>query len=142
MRKAGIFTIASFIVGLPEENENMRKNYVDFALKLADSAVFLPFQPFPGTPMAKGAGEPEDWAVEYAARLTREFSQRPESVARLALATKEATVRGMLSRALLQNRLAKNIFDEQTASNVAKILLETPTINSRGEQMKESNYRV
>lgn len=122
MKKADIFTIASFIVGLPGETENMRKSYVELALKLADSATFLPFQPFPGTPMAKGAGEPEDWCVEYAAKLTREFSQHPESVERLALAAKEATVRGMLSRASLQNRLTENILDDQTGSNVAKIL--------------------
>ena len=104
LREAGIFTIASFIVGLPGETEGMRKSYVEQALKLADSATFLPFQPFPGTPMAKGAGEPEDWCVEYAAKLTREFRQHPASHERLALAAREATVRGMLSRASLQNR--------------------------------------
>jgi anaerobic magnesium-protoporphyrin IX monomethyl ester cyclase len=109
LKKAGIFTVASFIVGLPGENENMRKSYVELALKLADSATFLPFQPFPGTPMAKGVGESEDWCVEYAAKLTREFSQHPVSIERLTLAAKEATVRGMLSRASLQNRLTENI---------------------------------
>ena len=108
LKKAGIFTIASFIVGLPGETEDMRKSYVELALKLADSATFLPFQPFPGTPMAKGAGEPEDWCIEYAAKLTREFSQHPASIERLALAAKEATVRGMLSRASLHNRLTEN----------------------------------
>ena len=105
LQKAGIFTIASFIVGLPGETENMRKSYIERALELADSATFLPFQPFPGTPMAKGVGEPEDWCVEYAARLTREFSLHPASERRLVLAAKEKTVRGMLARATLQNRL-------------------------------------
>ena len=105
LKKAGIFTIASFIVGLPGETENMRKSYVELAVKLADSATFLPFQPFPGTPMAKGIGEPEDWCIEYAARLTREFSQHPESKRRLSLAAKEKTVRGILARVTLQNRL-------------------------------------
>ncbi len=108
LKKAGIFTIASFIVGLPGETENMRKSYVELAVKLADSATFLPFQPFPGTPMAKGIGEPEDWCIEYAARLTREFSQHPESKRRLSLAAKEKTVRGILARATLQNRLNRD----------------------------------
>ncbi len=109
LKKAGIFTIASFIVGLPGETENMRKSYVELALKLADSATFLPFQPFPGTPMAKGAGEPEDWCVEYAAKLTREFRQHPKSKARLELAAKEKTVRGIIARATLQNRLYRDV---------------------------------
>ena len=108
MKKAGIFTIASFIVGLPGETENMRKSYVELALKLADSATFLPFQPFPGTPLAKGVGVPEEWCVKYAARLTQEFNQHPESLKRLTSAAKETTVRGMLARATLQNRLTKN----------------------------------
>lgn len=78
MRKAGIFTTVSFIVGLPGETEEMRKSYVDLADKLADSAVFLPFQPLPGTPMETESLEPEDWCVEYAAKLTNEFRRIPD----------------------------------------------------------------
>ena len=53
----GIFSIGSFSVGLPGENEKMRENYIDAAVVLADSATFLPFQPFPGTLMARSTGE-------------------------------------------------------------------------------------
>jgi radical SAM superfamily enzyme YgiQ (UPF0313 family) len=104
LRDAGIFTVASFIVGLPGETEKMRKQYVSLAAQLADSATFLPFHPFPGTPMANETGEPEDWCIDYAEMLTNEFSKHPASMERLSLAAKEKTVRGMLSRASLSKR--------------------------------------
>jgi anaerobic magnesium-protoporphyrin IX monomethyl ester cyclase len=103
LRKEGIFTVASFIVGLPHETEAMRAGYVDWAVQLSDSAVFLPFQPFPGTPMASEVSEPEDWCVKCAEELTLQFRRHPVALERLTLASQESTVRGMLARATLKN---------------------------------------
>lgn len=103
LRKEGIFTVASFIVGLPHETEAMRARYVEWAVQLSDSAVFLPFQPFPGTPMASEASEPEDWCVKRAEELTLQFRRHPVALERLALAAQKSTVRGMLARATLKN---------------------------------------
>lgn len=105
LRKAEIFSMASYIVGLPGETEEMRKTYVELATKLSDSATFLPFQPLPGTPMFKGNAEPEEWAKEYSLKLNMEFSHHPVSNRRLMLAAKKKTVRGMLARAILKNRI-------------------------------------
>jgi anaerobic magnesium-protoporphyrin IX monomethyl ester cyclase len=122
MQKANIFTVASFIVGLPSETEQMRKKYVEFALELADSATFLPFQPFPGTPLEQGSGEPEEWCVKYAAKLTLDFRRHPKSIQRLLKAAKNSNVRGMLARASLHNRLTENILDEAIALEVKEAL--------------------
>ncbi|MCW4029409.1 MAG: B12-binding domain-containing radical SAM protein [Candidatus Bathyarchaeota archaeon] len=103
LRKAGIFSVASFIVGLPAETEAMRAQYVEWAVELADSAVFLPFQPFPGTPMEAKVSEPEDWCVRCAEELTLAFRRHPVALERLGLAAQESTVRGMLARVTLKN---------------------------------------
>jgi radical SAM superfamily enzyme YgiQ (UPF0313 family) len=103
LRKEGIFTVASFIVGLPGETEEMRERYVEWAVELSDSAVFLPFQPFPGTPMASEVNEPEPMCVKRAEELTLQFRRDTLALERLSLAAQESTVRGMLARAALKN---------------------------------------
>lgn len=112
LRKAGIFSMASYIVGLPGETEEMRKTYIKLAVKLADSSTFLPFQPIFGTPMFKGKGEPEDWSKEYSLKLNREFINHPVSKRRLMLAAKKKTVRGMLARVTLQKRAHNESYPE------------------------------
>jgi len=103
LRKEGIFTVASFIVGLPNETEAMRMRYVEWAVQLSDSAVFLPFQPFPGTPMASEVNDPEEWCAKCAEDLTLQFRRHPVALERLTLAAQESTVKGMLARATLKN---------------------------------------
>ena len=109
LRKAGIYTVASFIVGLPEETEQTRKNYVNIACELADSATFVPFLPLPGTEMADEAGsvKPQPWSVECAAKLTREFRQNPKNIERLLQAAQEPSIRGILAKRSLQKRIAE-----------------------------------
>ena len=123
--KAGIFTVASFIVGLPGETEEMRSGYVDTAVDIgADAARFLPFQPLPGTPMESGTGEPEPWCAEYAVRLTREFERHIAVLNRLLKAAEKPDVRGMLARASLHRRLRENILDACNTAMVQERLLE------------------
>jgi anaerobic magnesium-protoporphyrin IX monomethyl ester cyclase len=112
LRKAGIYTVASFIVGLPQETEQTRKNYVNIACELADSATFVPFLPLPGTEMAAEANsvKPQPWSVECAAKLTREFRQNPKNIERLLQAAQEQSIRGMLAKRSLQKRIAENTF--------------------------------
>jgi len=113
LRKAGIYTVASFIVGLPEETEQIRQNYVEIACELADSVTFVPFLPLPGTEMDDGSVTPQVWSVECAAKLTREFRQNPKNIERLLQAAKEPSIRGILARRSLQKRIAENILDNK-----------------------------
>jgi anaerobic magnesium-protoporphyrin IX monomethyl ester cyclase len=102
LRKAGIFTMASFITGLPGETEEIRERCVDLAVDVgADAAQFVPFQPLPGTPLEKGRGDPEPWAEEAAAVYTNQFRQHPLVIERLLEAATLYTVRGMLTRTTL-----------------------------------------
>lgn len=123
MQKAGIFTMASLIMGLPGETEEMRNRCVELAVKVGvDSAQWIPFQPLPGTPLEKGSGDPEPWCVEAAAKATLEFRQHPTVIARLLEAAKQFTVRGMLARASLVKRLRGNLLDPEDAAFVAQEL--------------------
>ncbi len=113
LRKAGIYTVASFIVGLPQETEQTRQNYVEIACELADSATFVPFLPLPGTEMYDGSVNPQVWSVECAAKLTREFRQNPKNIERLLQAAKEPSIRGILAKRSLQKRIVENILDNK-----------------------------
>ena len=124
LRKAGIYTVASFIVGLPEETEQTRKNYVNIACELADSATFVPFLPLPGTEMADAAGsaKPQPWSVECAAKLTRQFRQNPKNIDRLLQAAQEPSIRGILAKRSLQKRIAENILDNQVKERINRTI--------------------
>ncbi|MGA9188137.1 MAG: radical SAM protein [Methanosarcina sp.] len=125
LKDAGIFSVASFIVGLPGETEEMRSSYVDIAVDIgADAARFLPFQPLPGTPMESGTGEPDPLCAEYAVRTTKEFERHNAVLNRLLEAAEKFDVRGMLARASLQRRLNENILDASDTVMVQKRLLE------------------
>ncbi|WP_456474398.1 B12-binding domain-containing radical SAM protein [Candidatus Pyrohabitans sp.] len=135
LRDAGIYTVASFIVGLPGETEEIRRGCVDAAVELgADAVRFVPFQPLPGTPMERGTGEPEPWCVEAAAKFTREFERHPKVLSRLLDAAEEPTVRGMFARAGLRRRLRENILDADDAAMVAEKLGE---LNSESVDVEE-----
>ena len=104
MRRAGIYIVASFIVGLPGETEASRRKSFAAALEFADSARFVPFQPFPGIPMGNGSGKPEPRFVKMAARLTRDFESHPAVLERKRRLAREATVHGLLARASLSSQ--------------------------------------
>ncbi|MFA5269497.1 MAG: radical SAM protein [Methanoregula sp.] len=105
MADAGIFSIASLIIGLPGETADMRKQYVEDVVGLgADTVYFLPFQPLPGTPLGTPTGEPDPGIVSEAARLTAEFENHPEVRRRMEVLAGEPTVRGMLARAGIARR--------------------------------------
>lgn len=132
MRDAGIYTVASFIVGLPGEIEDIHQSYVDAAVELGvDAARFLPLQPLPGTPMESGTGEPEPWCVECAVKMTMQFERHPVVLRRLLDAAKEPTVRGTLARASLNRRLRENVLEAYDAKIIANELrkLDTERIN-------------
>ena len=121
MRNAGIYTVASFIVGLPGETEKTRQSYVDAAVELgADAARFIPFQPLPGTPMENERCEP--WCEERAWKMTREFDRHPEVLKNLMDAAKQPTLRGSFARASLNRRLREKILDRDSAAVVAEAL--------------------
>lgn len=105
LASAGIFTIASLIVGLPGETPEMREDYVDLVVELgADSAYFLPFQPLPGTPLGTPTGDPDPLMVREAAGLTEEFRNHPVTLRRLSELSREPGVRGVLARSSLGKR--------------------------------------
>lgn len=115
LRKAGIFTVASFITGLPGETDDMRKRCVELAVKVgADAAQFVPFQPLPGTPLEKGTGEPKAWAEKAAAQYTTEFRRHPEVVSRLLESSRNYTVRGMLARSTLAKWVTEGAFGSKS----------------------------
>ena len=120
LRKSGIYTVASFIVGLPYETEQTRQNYVDIACELADSATFVPFLPLPGTEMANEAGsvKSQPWSVECATRLTREFRQNPKNIERLLQAAQEPSIRGMLAKRSLKKRITENSLNNQVVDKI------------------------
>jgi anaerobic magnesium-protoporphyrin IX monomethyl ester cyclase len=119
LKNAGIYTVASFIVGLPNETEETRQHYLDAAVELGtDAARFLPFQPLPGTPVANELGEPDFHHVEIAEKITKLFERHPIVMKRLLDTAKEPSVRGMLARSSLQRRLKEKSLDENEASKV------------------------
>lgn len=125
MRKAGIYTFASFIIGLPGETETIRESYVDMAVDLeADSVQFLPFQPLPGTPLGKENPKPELWCVEESIKANREYEKHPLVIERLLDTARECTIRGMLARENLNLRLRMNILDRTVAKKVEDTLRE------------------
>ncbi len=120
LTRAGIFTVATFIVGLPGETEEMRKSYVKSAVELGvDSAYFLPFQPLPGTPMEQGNGLPEAWCLKAADLITNQFENHPLVLERLLDTAKQPTVRGMIARSSLLRRLRKSSLSEAKTAEVA-----------------------
>jgi radical SAM superfamily enzyme YgiQ (UPF0313 family) len=125
LAKAGIFTVATFIVGLPGETEEMRRGYVDSAVEIGvDSAYFLPFQPLPGTPLERGNGTPEDWCLKASIDITNQFENHPLVLQRLLDIARLSTVRGMIARSSLLRRLEDGSFDNETAAEVAAKLSE------------------
>ncbi|MGD2248169.1 MAG: radical SAM protein [Candidatus Methanofastidiosia archaeon] len=133
LRKAGIFTVASFITGLPGETDDMRKRCVELAVKVGcDAAQFVPFQPLPGTPLEKGTGEPEAWAKKAAAQYTNEFRRHPSVVSRLLESGHEYTVRGMLARNTLAKWVTEGVFGSKDEKIREELLGIDPGLFTKG----------
>jgi anaerobic magnesium-protoporphyrin IX monomethyl ester cyclase len=105
MREFHIFSIASFIVGLPGERPQERENAVDLALEAGpDSARFLPFLPLPGILLTskRDGFDPYPCDVIDAQRFNCEFLYHPTVQANLKTAAEKRNIRGMLARATLK----------------------------------------
>lgn len=124
LRKANIYTVASFIVGLPEESVQIRREYVNAASELADSVTFVPFLPLPGTEIGDRfiRFRPQRWSIKCAEKLNREFRQNPKNIARLIEAMQKPSMRGLLAKRSLQKRLADNILDTETAIKIKQAI--------------------
>jgi anaerobic magnesium-protoporphyrin IX monomethyl ester cyclase len=109
MRELGIFSVGSFIVGLPGETPEARARAVGLAVEAApDSARFLPFLPVPGAPAAPDRpaylADPAD--ARDATLFTRAFYADPGVRDRLERAAERDGVRGLLARGTLENARA------------------------------------
>lgn len=105
MRELGMFSVASFIVGLPWETEEQRDQALDLALAAGpDAAQFIPFHPFPGVPLAEGcqSTEPTAEATRRAQDLTVDFYHDEQVRHRLSSAAEHDDVRAMLARGTLE----------------------------------------
>jgi hypothetical protein len=105
MRELGMFSVASFIVGLPGETPRARQCAVDLAEAAGpDTAQFVPFYPFPGTPSAEDRDhfDPDPSAIVDARRCNREFYSRTSTIERLCLAAKGDGIRATLARGTLE----------------------------------------
>lgn len=100
-----IFSVASFIVGMPGETPRERSTALDSALTVApDAAQFVPFYPFPGVPMAAThqGFDPAPDAVRDAKRFTAAFYENAEVRKRLLFASRDDGIRALLARSTLQ----------------------------------------
>jgi anaerobic magnesium-protoporphyrin IX monomethyl ester cyclase len=109
MRENGIFSVASFIIGLPGESRAARERSVELAVWLEpDSAHFLPFLPLSGIPLApKQGGLPDQDDIRDASRFTEAFFRHPTVLKRLSSAVSTGGIRGILAQATL-NRTSPN----------------------------------
>jgi radical SAM superfamily enzyme YgiQ (UPF0313 family) len=108
MREHGIFSVASFIIGIPGEKREARSRALELAISSGcDSAHFLPFLPFPGIPLQPDNGayktSPQD--TRDANRYSSQFMQNEVARLRLREAVAKGGIRGMLADATLRRSL-------------------------------------
>lgn len=114
MRQLGIFSVASFIVGLPGESEEARRCAVEMAIEAGpDAAHFLPFLPLPGIPLshANQGFDPRPEDVEQAEQLNCEFLGDARVRARLATGAQAGGIRGLLCQGTLEKHENIGSFD-------------------------------
>ncbi len=107
LRQAGIFSVASLIVGLPGEPPEARARAAELAVEAApDAARFLPFLPVPGSPIRNGrpAYQPDPADVRDAGRFTHAFYDDPDVRGRLERTAAEGGVRGLLAQGTLERK--------------------------------------
>jgi anaerobic magnesium-protoporphyrin IX monomethyl ester cyclase len=105
MRELGMFSVASFIVGLPGESESVRERSLELAVDAApDSAHFVPFQPFPGIPLSEGFEDnnPAERDIADAHAFTCGFFSNPTVIKRLEDAAGKSDIKAVLAKATLE----------------------------------------
>ncbi|MDJ0763545.1 MAG: radical SAM protein [Myxococcota bacterium] len=110
LRAHGIFSVASFIVGLPGQVLDEEETVEQVVATGPDSVVFNPFVPMPNTPLAaldqtaekKPAFMPQTHHEISAKQMTARFYQHPKTRQRLERTSGEPEVRGILARAVLK----------------------------------------
>jgi anaerobic magnesium-protoporphyrin IX monomethyl ester cyclase len=109
MRELGMFSVASYIVGLPGESPAARERAVGLAVIAgSDSAEFRPLLPLPETSLTSDQClDPLPADVREAQQLTAAFLEHPLVQARLEAAAGGDSVRAMLARAALDERLTR-----------------------------------
>lgn len=126
MRAEGIFSLASFIIGLPGETEKMYDMYFEQALELeADSVQFLPYIPLPKSQEDEYFKGAEAWSRAVAGELTKNYRTHPDVNDRLLSGAKEASVRGALIRGLLKQRLQMKDLDSSLKTKIETTLAGT-----------------
>jgi radical SAM superfamily enzyme YgiQ (UPF0313 family) len=107
LRQHGIFSVASFIIGIPGEKPEMRQRALRLALGAGpDSAHFLPFLPLPGIPLYSGKGlyDPDQEDIKVANELTEKFRNHKTTIRRLTVAAETGGIRGLLAQAALNRQ--------------------------------------
>jgi anaerobic magnesium-protoporphyrin IX monomethyl ester cyclase len=107
LRLNGIFSVASFILGIPGETPVMRQRALSLAIEAGpDSAHFLPFLPLPGIPLHsdKGLYDPDQEDIKVAQELTENFRNHETTIRRLTDAAEVGGIRGLLAQAALSWR--------------------------------------
>lgn len=100
LRAHGIFSVASFITGLPRQQADVQ-TAVELAVEAGpDAAIFVPFIPMPGTLLVEGRNELESSALdkENAHEMTAAFFRHAEVRSRLAEAEAAGGIRGLMAR--------------------------------------------
>ena len=105
MRELGMFSVASFIIGLPGETDEQREHALELALAAGpDSAQFVPFYPYPGIPLAEGylSAAPSTASMRRAEDLTHDFYRNAHVHSRLEKAAQQENIRAYLARGTLE----------------------------------------
>jgi radical SAM superfamily enzyme YgiQ (UPF0313 family) len=105
LKEHGIFSTASFIVGLPGESKKNREEMVDMAIQTgADAAHFIPFTPHPNTPFGENVREyvPKDKDIADSEKFGQSFRKHPSTIKSLQKAVSKGGMRGVFARAVLE----------------------------------------
>lgn len=108
MRRLGMYTVASFIVGLPGDTAHGREGMLNAAVAVgADSITFVPFHPLPqGTERTCAEIRlPSPGDEKTANELTMAFHSHSEVIARRKKAAGEDSLRGIITRAAMNKSM-------------------------------------
>lgn len=101
LRAHGIYSVASIITGLPGQRYDASTS-VELVVETGpDAAVFVPFIPMPGTPLAEGhmRFKPSKVDQENAQQMNTSFYQHDDVRKRLSEAEASGGIRGLMAKA-------------------------------------------